>query len=229
MRKDDRKFILFEYEKKEAINNIYKGAAFKSSATPWPNQFLKIHSTKLQNTANQSIDTPIKQGTTQKSSILSILQAAETVDEQILLLYKHLSINDLSIRLKYLATRQAQNILNQCLSNEFPQAVIYPFGSSLSGFGKMGCDLDMALKFKNRDFSGDQDRSRPFEFSGKLVEKDGTRKEFEGRQVKYIASVFDHFLPGSAGVESFHNARVPIVRYFDKNVRSCVDISANNP
>lgn len=136
----------------------------------------------------------------------------------------------MSIRLKYLATRQAQNILNQFLSSEFPRAVIYPFGSSLSGFGKMGCDLDMALKFKNRDFSGGPDATRrPFEFSAKQVEKDGTVREFEGRQVKYIASVFDHFLAGSSSVESFHNARVPIVRYYDTNVRCSVDISANNP
>lgn len=228
--KDERKFVLFEYDNESSIDDIYKHASFKANATPWPNQFLKLDSSKLKDCESQQTpDIPIKQCTVLRQPIKPLIQPTQTITEQILLLYNQTSINDVSIRLRFLATRQAQRILNEFLPNEFPRAVIYPFGSSLSGVGKMGCDLDMSLKFVNRDFGGEPNSTKTFAFYGKQVVKpEETKKEFEGRQVKLIASVFDLFLAGSSGVESFHNARVPIVRYYDRNIRCSVDISALN-
>lgn len=227
--KNQRQFILLEFDHEQAIDRVSAHSTFRADATPWPNQFLKLHSSKLPATTGASIDAPIRPSVVRRSPVAAILQSADTIEQQILLFYRHLSINDVSIRLKFLASRLAQRILNQFLGDEFPGAIIYPFGSSLSGFGKLGCDLDMALKFRNRDFGGTPHARQPFEFYGKEVEVDGTAKAFEGRQVKYIAAMFDHYLPGSSRVESFHNARVPIVRYFDTNVHCSADISANNP
>lgn len=227
--KDERKFVLFEYDSELSIDGIYKHSAFKANATPWQNQFLKLDASKLRDCENQQTpDIPIKQCTVLRVPVRPLIQATQTITEQILLLHEHMSINDVSIRLRFLATRQAQRILNEFLANEFPRAVIYPFGSSLSGVGKMGCDLDMSLKFENRDFSGDPNAGKPFAFYGKEVAIDDTKRNFEGRQVKLIASVFDLFLAGSSAVDSFHNARVPIVRYYDRNIRCSVDISALN-
>lgn len=227
--KDQRKFVLFEYDNKTSIDEIYKHSSFKANATPWQNQFLKLDSSKLRDCDTQETpEIPIKQCTVLRMPIKPIIEESQTINDQILLMYNHMSINDVSVRLRFLATRQAQRILNEFLGNEFPRAVIYPFGSSLSGVGKIGCDLDMSLKFFNQDFSGEPNSIKPFAFYGKEVEKDETRKGFEGRQVKLIASVFDLFLAGSSAVDSFHNARVPIVRYYDRNIRCSVDISALN-
>lgn len=36
----------------------------------------------------------------------------------------------------------------------FPLAVAYPFGSTVNGFGKMGCDLDMVLRLSDNSTVG---------------------------------------------------------------------------
>lgn len=46
------------------------------------------------------------------------------------------------MRLRFLTARQVE----MCLLGLFPNAIAYPFGSSVNGFGKMGCDLDLVLR-----------------------------------------------------------------------------------
>lgn len=52
-------------------------------------------------------------------------------------------LNDTGIRLRYLVARQIET----SLAGIFPKASAVPFGSSVNGYGKMGCDLDVVLKF----------------------------------------------------------------------------------
>lgn len=57
-------------------------------------------------------------------------------------LYDKTKLNDLGTRLRFLTARQVE----LAVIGMFPEAIAYPFGSSINGCGKMGCDLDLILK-----------------------------------------------------------------------------------
>lgn len=55
-------------------------------------------------------------------------------------------LNDLGTRLRYLTAKQIESTI----SGLFPLARAYPFGSSVNGYGKMGCDLDVVLRLTDQ-------------------------------------------------------------------------------
>lgn len=57
-------------------------------------------------------------------------------------LYESTRLNDLGTRLRFLTARQVE----LAVQGMFPEAIAYPFGSSINGYGKMGCDLDLILQ-----------------------------------------------------------------------------------
>lgn len=224
---DERKFVLLEYDSEDAINETLKCVGFKSNTVEWKNRFLQLRNSKLKEGNVQSIDTPL-QFSIKEQPVANLLQEAETFDEQAILLYNNTCLDDTSIRLKYLGALQAQHVLHYFLDHIFPNSVIYPFGSSVNGYGESGCDLDMTLRFDRYDKRFDVNADDPLQFYGKELETGEELRKLEGRQVKCIASMFDYVLPGLAQVMSLHGARVPIVRYFDENIHSSVDLSVNN-
>ena len=61
--------------------------------------------------------------------------------DQILILHRATSLNDLGSRLRFLTARQ----IELALMGLFPRVTVLPFGSSVNGFGKAACDLDLVL------------------------------------------------------------------------------------
>lgn len=57
-------------------------------------------------------------------------------------LYNCLKITDLDIRLRFYTA----NEISYYLTRLFPNICVVPFGSSVNGFGQMGCDLDLLCK-----------------------------------------------------------------------------------
>lgn len=51
-------------------------------------------------------------------------------------------LNDVGHRLRFLTAKQVETTI----SGMFPRICAFPFGSSVNGFGKMGCDLDIVLR-----------------------------------------------------------------------------------
>lgn len=64
------------------------------------------------------------------------------ISDQILTLYNSTRLSDVGTRLRFLTSIQIEN----CLSGMFPKSTVYPFGSTVNGFGKMNCDLDLVLR-----------------------------------------------------------------------------------
>lgn len=64
------------------------------------------------------------------------------ISDQISSLYNWTKLNNVGTRLRFLTAIQIEN----CLSGMFPNCAVYPFGSSVNGFGKMNCDLDLVLR-----------------------------------------------------------------------------------
>lgn len=52
-------------------------------------------------------------------------------------------LNEVGTRLRFLTAKQ----IEEALIGMFPEANAMPFGSSVNGCGKMGCDLDLVLRF----------------------------------------------------------------------------------
>lgn len=63
------------------------------------------------------------------------------ISDQISTLYNSTKLSDVGTRLRFLTGIQIES----CLSGMFVNSNVYPFGSSVNGFGKMNCDLDLVL------------------------------------------------------------------------------------
>lgn len=224
--RDDRNLMLVEYNDVDAVKETFKSSAFQSNAVHWPNRVLTVRSSTLNSSLPK--DAPLQIDNAVEPKIAAILRNAASFDEQVDLLYEHTRLTDLSVRLKYITALQAQTIINEFLDEIFPNAKVYPFGSTVNGFGKIGCDLDMALRFDNASQSSNENEHMPLAFQGNTFDNAEDIKKLEGRQVKCIASLIEYFVPRVNGVSAFHGARVPIVRYFDENIHSSIDLSVNN-
>lgn len=62
------------------------------------------------------------------------------------ILHTKTKLNDVGARLRFLVAKQ----IEESLSGMFPNVLAYPFGSSVNGYGKMGCDLDLVLKLSDK-------------------------------------------------------------------------------
>lgn len=63
------------------------------------------------------------------------------VDDQIGALTEAYQLTEENSRLRFLVC----SLLKDVAAAYFPECTIRPFGSSVNGFGKLGCDLDMFL------------------------------------------------------------------------------------
>lgn len=63
------------------------------------------------------------------------------ISGQIVNLYEALKLTDIETRLRF----HTAHHLEQYFSNLFQNTKILPFGSSLNGFGRKRCDLDLVL------------------------------------------------------------------------------------
>lgn len=222
--------VLLEYDSEDSFNEASKYFTFKSNAVQWPMQFMKLRNSKqLQEFTGQSVDVPVtKSYTYTPNNIVSILQNATNINEQIELLYKHTRITDISMRLRFLSTFQIEHVINDFLDKIIPKAHILPFGSTMNGFGKLSSDLDVALMFdKNQTDCDTSDNDAPLVFHGKDIGAE--EKILSGRRIKCIASAIEYCYPGADKINAIHRAKVPIVGFFDKNIHCNVDLSITNP
>lgn len=63
------------------------------------------------------------------------------IDHQITSLTEAYQLTEENSRLRFLVC----SLLKDIAAAYFPESTIRPFGSSVNGFGKLGCDLDMFL------------------------------------------------------------------------------------
>lgn len=146
------------------------------------------------------------------------LRNVNSIDEQINLIVSETQLSDLSIRLRFLAANQIEN----ALLGMFPFVKAYPFGSSVNGFGKMGCDLDMILKLDGIE----KDKSSRLVFHVK--ENFNNERTQKQRQLETIGDMLNIFLPGIENVRRILQARVPIIKYHHEFLNLEVDLSMND-
>ncbi|XP_001355451.4 poly(A) RNA polymerase, mitochondrial [Drosophila pseudoobscura] len=170
----------------------------------------------------QSVD-----GTRQldQEALLSQLRGAESIEQQVQLLHRHTQLNDLGVRMRFLAALQVQ----QAISGMFPAAQAHPFGSSVNGFGKMGCDLDLILRFDGETGGRKQSSGEP---PSRLIyhtkENLSNGRSQTQRHMECFGDMLHLFLPGVCHVRRILQARVPIIKYHHEHLNLEVDLSMSN-
>lgn len=233
----DTSFILLEFDDENSVNETFQCSAFpemSSGIIPIKSSFLWFRNTK--NKAKlKHIQGSVRLNTMEKAvepkanSLANQLSAASTVSDQIQALYESTRLNDLSIRMRFLGALQIQ----RALSGLFLNHVVLPFGSTVNGFGKLGCDLDMILHYNSDDSSYQMpsayaNRRLMFHTKGVVSDSDGAKRLAIENHIKFYGALCESFVPGASNVNAIHKARVPIVRYFHKYLNISVDISLLN-
>lgn len=154
----------------------------------------------------------------------TVLKECPHIDMQLTELYERTKLNDLGIRLRFLAAYQVQ----EAISGMFPLANALPFGSSVNGFGKMGCDLDLILRL-DQECKGPETKKRP---DSRLVfhtkENLTNGRSQTQRQMESIGDMLQIFLPGASHVRRILQARVPIIKYHHEHLNLEIDLSMSN-
>lgn len=231
-------FILLEYNNEDAVTEAFQASAFpdlSSGVVPVKSSFLWFR-----NTPNKRQLKAIKQPMTLNTSesifapkpkdLINILKDAPSVSDQMTKLYENTRLNDLSIRLRFLGALQIQ----RALSGLFLNHTVLPFGSTVNGFGKLGCDLDMILHYNCDDKTFDPsnkeygNRRLMFHTKGCSTDTDSMKRGVTENHIKFFGALCESFIPGASNVLPIYKARVPIVRYLHKYLDISVDISLLN-
>lgn len=157
-----------EFDKEDDVKNILLHSSHldDTQAVPVQSSFLWFRATqkkppklKQNKTANISIEngTQVLQDfeinenlrratdVCTKKNFLAFFKAVFQISDQMIVLHDITKLNDVGSRLRFLTAKQVED----ALSGMFPFATAFPFGSSVNGFGKMGCDLDLVLTLAN--------------------------------------------------------------------------------
>ncbi|XP_049786385.1 poly(A) RNA polymerase, mitochondrial-like [Schistocerca cancellata] len=153
--------------------------------------------------------------------IKNLLQGAKSLSEQIDVLYSATHLNDVGERLRFLTARQ----IEIALCGPFPNVEALPFGSSVNGFGRMGCDLDIVLQLDNDDSHEKWEDCR-LVFQAKTSSPNG--RASTQRLMETVGDMCQLFLPGVTGVKRILQARVPIVKFQQDLTGIECDLSASN-
>ncbi|KAG7210331.1 hypothetical protein KM043_011869 [Ampulex compressa] len=133
------------------------------------------------------------------------LVRAVSISDQIRILYDGLKLTELETKLRFYTICQLEKSFSYLLSD----MLIYPFGSSVNGFGNHCCDLDLvAVIEQNQKASGERHKMA---LQGKSIrfEEKSDIKEF----LWVLAKMLQHFMPGVGNVQHILEARVPIIKF----------------
>ncbi|XP_029955866.1 poly(A) RNA polymerase, mitochondrial [Salarias fasciatus] len=157
------------------------------------------------------------------NELIQRLSRQDSIDQQVSSLVEAYQLTEENIRLRFLVC----SLLKDVAAAYFPECSVKPFGSSVNGFGKLGCDLDM---FLDLDGLSGLDVKPPK--SGPSLEFQMKRASSERAVTQSVLSVVgecvDQFAPGCVGVQKILNARCPLVRFAHQPSGFQCDLTANN-
>lgn len=218
-------YILIEFSTVHEAMHAIDSSAYNEdlSGVPVRSPFLWFKASWKKNKPQQcNRPLVVVEGTKQYENpeLSDLLREAESLDNQIQMLHQATKLNDLGVRLRFLAALQIES----SISGMFPAANAQPFGSTVNGFGKIGCDLDLILRL---DFDGrTETKDSRLVYHTKENLTNG-RSQIQ-RQMESIGNMMQLFLPGVCHVRKILQARVPILKYHHEHLNLEVDLSMNN-
>lgn len=222
-------FILLEFKEISECEEALRSCQFNKDnpGVPVVSPFLwfKVKDSKKGSNLKQSeVDPPTlrcdETRLLEDEPLNDFLRSAETIDDQMLILYQSTRLSDLGIRTRFIAAKQ----LESALKGIFPHVQAHPFGSSVNGFGKMGCDLDLILCVEQDKRSLPSDSRLIFHTKEKL----SNGRSQTQRQMETLGDILHLFLPGISNVRRILQARVPIIKFNHECLNLEVDLSMSN-
>ncbi|KAL3285496.1 hypothetical protein HHI36_000028 [Cryptolaemus montrouzieri] len=216
-------FILVEFRREADVISALSSSTFikESSIAPVNSQFLWFRASSKQfKSKNKNFALQAENGTTPASNeeIRDKLGKCDNVTHQIETLYILSKLTDLETRLRFLTARQVE----MSVTGMFPHAEVLPFGSSVNGFGKMGCDLDVVLTLNEKKELAES--RLVFHCKGSA----GVDRSNSLRNLEAFGDLLHLFLPGCARVRKILQARVPIIKYYHQFTDVECDLSMSN-
>ncbi|XP_015231012.1 PREDICTED: poly(A) RNA polymerase, mitochondrial [Cyprinodon variegatus] len=221
-------YAVVEFGSRDNVVSLLDSAAIPivshDSTVPFKSRLLALRNHSSVDSASQPSSLPCQPQTTVPiNELIQRLSREESIDEQISSLTEAYQLTEENSRLRFLVC----SLLKDIAAAYFPECTIRPFGSSVNGFGKLGCDLDM---FLDLDSISGWNLKRPK--SGLSLEYQMKRTNSERHVTQSILSVIgecvDHFGPGCVGVQKILNARCPLVRFAHQPSGFQCDLTANN-
>lgn len=226
---DDSHFILLEFENADEADAVLAASVFNQDVRgiPTRSQFLwfrtgpKMKVVKQEGKGAMDFPLSVTNGHMQvkHDELVQWLGVAESLENQMDIVYKSTKLSDLGNRLRFLAAQQVQN----SIVGMFPNAFAHPFGSSVNGFGKEGCDLDLILRLET-DQVDTRDSRLVFHTKANL---NNGRTQAQ-RYMESIGDMLQLFLPGVNNVRRILQARVPIIKYNHEYLDLEIDLSMSN-
>ncbi|XP_014012982.1 poly(A) RNA polymerase, mitochondrial [Salmo salar] len=221
-------YAVVEFSNKESLVSLHEGTAIPSinheATVPFKSRLLSLRNTGPVDMSNgQSAPQCQPQTTIHINDLIQRLSKENSIDQQISSLTETYQLTEENVCLRFLVC----SLLKDIAAAYFPECTIRPFGSSVNGFGKLGCDLDMFL-----DLDGISGRNLKRPKAGLSLEYQTKRSASERACTQSILSVIgecvDQFGPGCVGVQKILQARCPLVRFAHQPSGFQCDLTANN-
>ncbi|XP_057680602.1 poly(A) RNA polymerase, mitochondrial isoform X2 [Corythoichthys intestinalis] len=219
-------YAVVEFASRDSVSSLLDVASVPSnnheSTVPYKSRLLTLRGPK-EVTNQQSRKQNHPQTTIPINELIQRVSQEKSIDQQIVSLTEAYQLTEENSRLRFLVCSLVKDIA----SAYFPECSVELFGSSVNGFGKLGCDLDMFL-----DLDGISGRNLKMPKSSLAVEYQMKQAASERSATQSILSVIggcvDEFGPGCVGVQKILNARCPLVRFAHQPSGFQCDLTANN-
>ncbi|CAH1242061.1 TUT1 [Branchiostoma lanceolatum] len=187
-----------------------------------------------------------------QEELLRAMCSQQSVDEQMSMLMQYHQIPPEGVRVRYLVC----NLLQEVLKEFFPACRVFPFGSSVNGFGRPACDLDLYLDFGRSRFDyqfatsssvseknltdlakgeatvketvDSSEINQSSTDSDNMISMDDIESASVEELLDLLASILKRCAPGCAKVQVVPSSRCPVVKFIHKDTGLRCDISINN-
>ncbi|XP_060804190.1 poly(A) RNA polymerase, mitochondrial-like [Amyelois transitella] len=204
-------FMLIEFSSEDCMKDVLRSCCSHQKehevmALPSPFLWFRARSgKKMKLTVPSDKSLVVKNGNEviNEDKLRAELMTCSSVSEQIQLLYDRTVLNDIGVRLRYMVARQLEVVFNSLYSN----IVVLPFGSSVNGFGRIGCDLDLVLTNELTEEMLDPGKRLVYQ-----EKKCSSGVRPWQRHLELVAELLELRVAGAARVQRILHARVPIVK-----------------
>ncbi|XP_071499153.1 poly(A) RNA polymerase, mitochondrial-like [Diadema antillarum] len=158
------------------------------------------------------------------SELLFSFAQAKTVDEQLELLVRNQELRDAETRLRFLAC----SLMEEAFQRILPDATLHPFGSSVNGFGKRSCDVDMYLDRGTAQGVVPQKQGRnTYKLS---YDRQSAHSERAATQSTLftLAEFLERHVPQCSFVTRILRARCPLVKFKHQATGLACDLTGDN-
>ncbi|KAJ8278061.1 hypothetical protein GJAV_G00083400 [Gymnothorax javanicus] len=220
-------FAVVEFSEKDSVASLREATSIPTNqhetAVPFKTRLLSLRANNSKLSNFQPSVQLRKQTTIGVNELILKLSQEACIDQQLYSLMEEYQLTEENICLRFLVC----SLLKDIAAAYFPECIIKPFGSSVNGFGKLGCDLDMFL-----DLDAVSGRTVKQVGGGFSLEYQVKKTSSERAATQSILSVIgecvDQFGPGCVGVQKILNARCPLVRFAHQPSGFQCDLTTNN-